>query len=390
MWKLNDDSMSIDGRKAIAELLLSGEKLTQGEHVKKFEAEMAEFVGCSYAVFVSSGSAANSILSHYVKDVFGGGIVVFQSTTWQTTCSPWIRDGFEPHFIDIQSKDLCFDEAKLEKYVKANANKIACVFPTSLIGFTPDMSFYAYLSRKYGIRVMFDNCENTFGNYNDMNASGIFTSTTSTYMGHQLQSIEGGFIFTNSLFEYEKFLMYRNHGMVRSIDNEDIAVIYRNPNVHESFDFYCLGSNYRNTEVNALFGRLNLQRIEGSIKHREKIYNYFRDNLSDKYVLPEENEYTSHVPFCLPIIMRQCDEVMIDKIIDFCLANSIEYRPIVSGFLGYQTCYHQYFRQDYDDDYDTSIFLHNNSIYVGLHDRVTIEMVDELLRFLNNEDSNNF
>ena len=36
---------------------------------------------------------------------------------------------------------------------------------------------------------------------------------------HELQSVEGGFIFTDDNREYEYFLMLRNHGMVRSLSD---------------------------------------------------------------------------------------------------------------------------------------------------------------------------
>ena len=97
---------------------------------------MAEYIGVKYAVFVSSGSTANTILAQYLKDSLKNSkrnIVVLPSTTWQTSCSPWIREGFVPHFIDVSLEDFSIDKEKLEQFLNNNSKNVACVFPTSLI-----------------------------------------------------------------------------------------------------------------------------------------------------------------------------------------------------------------------------------------------------------------
>ena len=58
----------------------------------------------------------------------------------------------------------------------------------------------------------------------------FFTSTTSTYFGHMLQSVEGGFVFTNDEKEYELLNMIRNHGMYRHLPLENQEK-YKNPDV---------------------------------------------------------------------------------------------------------------------------------------------------------------
>ena len=76
--------------------------------VSLFEKRMREYVGSKHAVFVSSGSAANTLLAMYLKDNgVGRKKIIFPSTTWTTSVGPFIREGFEPVFIDISLKDFC-------------------------------------------------------------------------------------------------------------------------------------------------------------------------------------------------------------------------------------------------------------------------------------------
>jgi len=384
-WPLNINNFTLIDRLKIAKFILSTKnKWTQDIHVKNFEKLMAEYIGVKYAVFVSSGSTANTILAQYLKDSLKNSernIVVLPSTTWQTSCSPWIREGFVPHFIDISLEDFSIDKEKLEQFLNNNSKNVACVFPTSLIGFTPNMEFYQEAANKYEVNVCFDNCENTLGQYKNKNISNFFTSSTSTYFGHQLQSVEGGFLFTNSEKEYEYFLMHRNHGMTRSlkvygIDNSK----YQNKNIDELFDFYTLGNNFRNTDINAFIGQLDLKRVDTYTKKRSELYKIYKNNLNtEKYYLPVERDFCEDVPFCLPIICKKPNQL--SKIINICKNLQIEYRPIISGFLGRQTCYKEYF--DSEKEYPNSINLHENGIYVGLYSKVQKESILELLNQIN-------
>lgn len=387
-WPLNINNFTILDRIKIASFILNFKnRWTQDHQVKKFEQKMAHFIGCKYAIFVSNGSTANTLLAQYIKDSSKNfkqkNIVVLPSTTWQTSCSPWVREGFKPHFIDISLENFCMDKEKLLKYVRKNHKNIACIFPTSLIGFSQDMNFYKMLEAKYNIKIMFDNCENTFGDFDHKNLSSYFTSSTSTYFGHQLQSIEGGFIFTNSEEEYEYFLMNRNHGMTRSLKvygrtNDQ----YRNKKVDQLFDFYSLGNNFRNTDLNAFIGLLDFNRIEYYKQKRKDLYKVYKENLDkNKFYLPPNRNSEQDVPFCLPIIIKNNNIQKFNKALAYCKSNGIEYRPIISGFLGYQTCYKKFFKNY--KDYPNSIYLHAYGFYVGLHACIKEKEILKLTKGLN-------
>lgn len=387
-WPLNINNFTFKDRLKIAGFIFNSKnRWTQDVHVKSFEKKMAKFIGVKYAVFVSSGSTANTLMAMYIKDnvcTKTKNIIVFPSTTWQTSCSPWIREGMKPKFIDISLDNFSMDKDKLFNYVKRNHKKIACIFPTSLIGYSIDIEFYKILEKKFNVPIMMDNCENTLGNYNEKNISSYFTSSTSTYFGHQLQSIEGGFIFTNSEKEYEYFLMNRNHGMTRGLTNYNIDnKKYRNKKIDPLFDFYSLGNNFRNTDLNAFIGSLDFQRIDDYIQKRKSLYKVFKENLNlNKFYLPEHRDKQQDVPFCLPIIIKDSNKSLYHKSLEFCKHNNIEYRPIISGYLGYQTCYKGFFEKE--NNYPNSIYIHNFGFYVGLYSNLNKKQILFLTEGLNN------
>jgi len=388
-WPLNINNFSILDRISISLFILNfNNRWTQDKEVKKFEQKMADFIGTKYAIFVSSGSTANTLLAQYIKDHTNNfserNQVIFPSLTWQTSCSPWIREGFDPVFIDISMEDFSIDKNKLLNYIEKNNKKVACVFPTSLIGYTQDIEILNIIKHKYKIPVFMDNCENTFGRYKNKNISSYFTSSTSTYFGHQLQSIEGGFIFTNDINEYEYFLMNRNHGMSRSLDGYNLnKTKYLNTSVDPLFDFFSLGNNFRNTDLNAFIGQLDLKRADLYIKERIKKYKIYYNLLDkDKFFLPEYRHDNLDVPFCLPVIVKNSNKSIYKEAKNICKKYNIEYRPIISGFLGYQTCYKKYFKDI--TQYENAIYLHEYGFYVGLYSNLDIRYIKDFVKELNN------
>lgn len=345
--------------------------------MSQFESEMANFVGAKYAVYCSSGSTANTILAMNLADKEKTKkIVVFPSTTWTTSVGPFIREGFTPKFIDVNLDDLCFDYSKLEEFVSLNKKDIAAIFPTSLLGFVPDVNRLKQIAEFNGVKLMFDNCENTFGKFCDENISSFAPSTTSTYFGHHLQSVEGGFVFTNNKDEHDYFLMLRNHGMTRSVSDNSR---YLNPEVDSRFDFHCIGNNFRNSELHAITGILDLKKADKHIKARKRLYSVYCESLSAKYILPREFPNREHVAFALPIICNSNE--MKQKALEYCASNWIETRPIISGNLLRQTCFKKF--GDFKD-YRNSEFLHQNGFYVGLHTKLKEEEIRNLTDYLNN------
>lgn len=407
-WNLNENQFSFLDRLKIASFFLNPKnRWTQGEQVKKLEKAAAEYVGCRYSVFVSSGSTANTLLAMMVKDRVlssNKNIIILPSVTWQTSCSPWLREGFEPLFIDINLRSLSIDLDKLEENLKVFSNKVAAVFITTLLGFSPDIERILFLKDKYpSVQFMMDNCEGLLSKVTnpsgyEKNVSSFLTSTTSTYFGHQTCSVEGGFVFTNSLEEYIYCLINRNHGMSRSLDMyKDVLgdeiykrelETHRNTEVDPRFDFYSLGNNYRNTDVNAFIGNLDFARISKYEMDRRSLYELFYSKMNrNHFILPlneEPSGVSSCIPFSIPIIFNHkrfgVNNILREECIKRLTKLSIETRPIISGNLLRQTPYRQH--GSYLKYFNSEV-IHNNGLYVGLHSKVTPKQVESLCKELN-------
>lgn len=385
-WKLNESQFTLSDRAKLAWYVLSDNQWTQSKHTLEYERRMAKFAGTKYAVFVANGSLANTLVAMYLRDTHvamtTGNTVVFPSTTWMTSVSPFIREGFDEHFIDVNMDNFCMDLDKLEKYLDKSAKHVALVFVTSLLGYNPDMERLRNISKTYGVKVMMDNCENTLGIVSGRNISSFFTSTTSTYFGHQFQSVEGGFVFTNNEAEYDYFLMARCHGLVRGLPTE-LQDTYINPLVDQRFDFYLLGNNFRNTDIHAFIGMLDLERAALYRCKREFIYTLFRNKLNDKRVLnmftmPSLTSYVygdAVFPFCIPVILASHSPDLRDQLLGIASKLGVETRPICTGNIVRQTPFADSYKFG---DYPNSEHLHNNGFYIGLHAKVRKQDVEDL------------
>ena len=379
-WPLNVSNFNLLDRLKIALFILNSKNFwTMNKKVQEFEIKMAAFADVKHAIFVANGSVANTLIAMNLKDNYKGKkTIIFPSTTWVTSVSPFIREGFKPKFIDISLNDFCLDLDKTEEYLKRYHKNVCCIFITSLLGFVPDINRLKEITAKYNVKIMMDNCENTFGQYGGKNISSFFTSTTSTYFGHQLQSVEGGFVFTNDDSERDYFLMARNHGMTRSLVNNSK---YLNPQVDSKFDFHLLGNNFRNSDIHAFIGLLDFNRVKEYISNRKKLYSLFANTLdAEKYIIAKESDERTHIAFCLPIVFKNSNAEKLKKALQYCNDNNIETRPIISGNLLRQTCFSKY--EDYKA-YENSEFIHQNGFYIGLHNKLSEDQIETVTSYLN-------
>lgn len=372
-WPLASDNFTILDKLAIAQFFLTSKQWTQGNRVEEFERAMADLCGYRHAVFVSSGSTANTLLAMWLRDSKPtANRVLVPMVTWPTSVAPWIREGFEVVFIGVSISDFCMNLELAARYIEEHPGEVACVFPTSLLGFTPDQEKLDSI-RRMGPIVMVDNCEAT------LSKMGGSTSTTSTYFSHHIQSIEGGFVLTNDLPIYEYCRINRNHGMTRGTSKAGF-----NPSVDKRFEFASLGSNFRNCDGRAVVGLLDLKRAKRYAAGRVASYERFRPRLdASRYHTPPLKN--GDVPFALPIVARYSSPAR-DAIIALCDRLSIETRPIVAGNMMRQEPYRSLFRHDTGHPkYGCGVaeMLNNNGLYVGLGSSPSHEQIDELASSLN-------
>jgi dTDP-4-amino-4,6-dideoxygalactose transaminase len=383
-WPLAVSNMTFLDKLKIAKFLLTEEQWTQGKHVREYEKRWEKYTGAPHVIMVANGSVANELIAlrrKYELEQSGEwpkkNKVVFPVVNWISSISPWVNIGFEPIFMDI-GYNLTSYPKHIEKEIEGKEQEIAAVFYTSLLGFTGGIEDILTLCNKKGIALLMDNCEASFSKESftcyggeSIHISNLVTSSTSLYFSHHTSgNQEGGLIFCQGQEEADWYRMARNHGMTRGMDKK-----YKNPLVDESFDFYLMGSNYRSTNLLAYMCSLDFDRALKFAYQRNILSRTFTYNLDwEKFEAPHYG-CGGFVPLSIPIIAKK--EGLINIVKGYLKAKGIEYRPIVTGNLLYQTTFKKYGNPK---DFQHADYIHHNGIYIGLHTGVTKKMVEQLAK----------
>jgi len=368
-------------RLKMVKFLLTREKYTNGPRVREFEAQWADWVGSKYALMVSSGSTANTLIISSVKELYGwkdGDKVLVPACTWVTNISPVFQSGLTPIFCDVNLDNFSFDIEHMKAIAKKHPD-IKGIFVTHLLGFSAENEKYQEILPNAVI--LDDVCEShgcTSPQGVRRGANGLAYSF-SFYFGHHMTTIEGGMVNTNNQELYELMRMKRSHGLARESGNlQKYAEQY--PDIHPQFLFMTDGYNLRSSEINAVLGMSQLPRLDGMIEQRRRNFGSFVDIMDahrDKFHPVTWQEGNSN--FALPFICKTPE--LAKKMKEVLSANGVEHRPIVGGNLLRQPFLKGHKFGTPKKEYNVDL-LNDNGVYIGNSHFVTGNDMDWLARTL--------
>ena len=375
MWKLMDCAITQSDKLKLIEFISSSDMYTCGKKVEEFENKWSEWLGCKHSLFVTSGSTANLLLLASVKEFYNipnGSKVLVPACTWVTNVSPVFQTGLEPVFCDINLDNYSFDTDHLPD------DDIKIVFITHLLGLNAPME---KIKNKYPTAIFIEDiCESHGITDEHGKKRGYGTgSTFSFYYGHHMTTIEGGMISTDNVELYQLMKLKRSHGMARHLLPENYEkTISKYPNIDPKFLFLTDGYNFRNTELNAVIGIEQLQRLDESIKIRKRNYDRFMLYLlkyETFFHIPTYDPYNSS--FCLPFVCKTKE--LKTKLVNIFNKLEIEYRPIVGGNLLIHPFLDKWKNSTKTPNAD---LLNNNGVYIGNSQFVTLEMIDTAFEYI--------
>jgi len=359
----------------LIEFISSSDMYTCGKKVEEFENKWSEWLGCKHSLFVTSGSTANLLLLASIKEFYNipnGSKVLVPACTWVTNVSPVFQTGLEPVFCDINLDNYSFDTDHLPD------DDIKIVFITHLLGINAPME---KLKNKYPTAIFIEDICESHGitdEYGKKRGYGT-GSTFSFYYGHHMTTIEGGMISTDNAELYQLMKLKRSHGMARHLLPENYEkIVSKYPNIDPKFLFLTDGYNFRNTELNAVIGIEQLQRLDENIKIRKRNYDRFMLYLlkyETFFHIPTYDPYNSS--FCLPFVCKTKE--LKTKLISIFNKLKIEYRPIVGGNLLIHPFLDKWKNSTKTPNAD---LLNDNGVYIGNSQFVTLEMIDMAFEYI--------
>jgi len=241
-----------------------------GKHVQAFEKSASLFIKSKYVVAVNSGTAALQA-ALYALDIKKGDEVLVPSFTFVATANSVVSTGAKPIFVDILKENYTMDPDDLQKKI---TKKTRAIMPVHLYGNIAYIDRILEIAKKHNLPVIEDSAQSLGSTYKGKHA-GTFSDLGcwSMYPAKVMTSGEGGFIGTNNKKLHDKLLMIRNHGMVHGYDTR------------------IFGLNLRLPEISAAIATIQMKKLPGFLKTRQKNANLLSKLISDlNIILPHQRK----------------------------------------------------------------------------------------------------
>ena len=233
-------------------------------HVREFEQLFAKCIGVKYAQAVSSGTAALKI-ALLALGVKPGDEVITQAFTFIATAEAIIDIGAKPIFINID-ETLNMDPNELESSIN---DKTAAIIPVHMLGVATEQDQILSIAKKYNIPVLDDACESLGAEWgNEKLGAQCDIAAWSFDAGKTVIAGEGGMITTNNRELYLFAREYHDHG---HMNNEKFP---RGKDTHRIHGF-----NYRMTEIQAVIGKVQLEKLDYIVETNRKNYSIIESSL---------------------------------------------------------------------------------------------------------------
>ncbi len=281
---------------------LKSDYLTTGPKVKEFEDALSSYCGAKYVVAVSNGTAALHLASLVLlkKD----DKVLTTPNSFLATSNSILYVEAKPIFVDI-AKDGNIDLDLCEKQIQ-NDQTIKAIYAVAFSGNMVNQKKLKYLRDTYNVIVLED-CAHAIGaKEGDIKAGSCANSECSIFSFHpvkHLTTAEGGAITTNSKDIYEKLIMLRGHGMVKTAEMKPWEYEMRE-----------LGFNYRITDIQCALGLSQLSKLDGFIKRRFEIAKRYDNAFNNTIVKPLYTFNTGTSSYHLYVVQVDFSSLFIDKV----------------------------------------------------------------------------
>ncbi len=356
-----------DIRKKISEFVLQEDRLSMGKQTIIWEKTFCKWHERKYALFVNSGSSANLVMIQSLLNtgfLKKGDKVGFTCLTWSTNVMPLIQLGLIPIPIDIELKSLN-NSLKNIKKVHSKHKDMKCIFLTNVLGMSDDIKMIHDYCKTSEIILLEDNCESLGSKYKGkLLGNYSLASSVSTFLGHHLSTIEGGFVLTDNEQLYLDLLACRSHGWGRSWPDEiktQKNEQHKISKFYEQYTFYTIGMNLRPTDIQSFIGLDQLNYLDNSIEYRCNFLKKIQELLVDSPVSTFSNPMMDVVSaFAIPLIFSSGT----DKEIALNLFEKagVEVRPLISGNILNQPFSKKYINFN-SEDYPISDLVHRLGLY---------------------------
>ena len=249
--------------KAVSDVIRSNKvNYWTGTECRDFEKEFADWADSKHAVAVSNGTLALDLALNALG-VGDADEVIVTPRTFIASISTVVNAGAVPVFADVDLETQNIEAHTIEPLVTPRTKAIIVVH---LAGRPADMDSIMELAAKHNLYVIEDCAQAHGAKYKGRSMGSIGHIGAWSFCQDKIMTTggEGGMVTTNDEALWRKMWSYKDHG-------KSYEAIYEREHppgfrwVHESF-----GTNWRMLEMQAVIGRIQLQRMADWTLARQK------------------------------------------------------------------------------------------------------------------------
>jgi CDP-6-deoxy-D-xylo-4-hexulose-3-dehydrase len=329
------------------------------------EKEAAKQLGVTDGILANSGSSA-CLLALTALELAPKSEVIIGAVTFPTVFNAILQCGLTPVVVDSKIGTYNLEPDELEKAITKNTKAIIAVHA---VGNPCDMPAIMKIAKKYGIKVIEDNCDGWGGTINGK-AVGAFgdISFTSFHAAHIVAMGQGGGVFTNNKEIARKVRMYRDWGRQSDIPRRTNNGKWKNlpADYDMRFIYEKVGYNLGPLELQAAMGRVQLKRTAKIKALRKANFHYLFKHLSkfDELIMPTwvEGADPSWFSFPLSTIGKR------GPLVKHLEARGIETRSMFAGNILKHPAYENMKIKSYAEQAN---WILEHSFWIGVHPRMT-------------------
>jgi pyridoxal phosphate-dependent aminotransferase EpsN len=233
---LSSPHMGGDEQMFIAEAFATNWISPIGPHVAAFESEVADYIGSSAAVALSSGTAAIHLALKLVG-VTRGDTVFCSSLTFTASANPIVYEGGIPVFIDSEPESWNMSPNALKRAF-VDAEKTGrlpkAIIVVNLYGQSADMDTLLEICDFYGVPVIEDAAESLGATYKGKASGTLGKFGIFSFNGNKIiTTSSGGMLVSNDVAAIDKarFWATQARDQARHYQHSEIGYNYRMGNI---------------------------------------------------------------------------------------------------------------------------------------------------------------
>lgn len=277
------------------EQIWDSKRLTNGGPFhEELERKLADYLGVEYLCLFGNGTLA---LVTALQALRVSGEVITTPYSFVATSHSLLWNGLTPVFADIDPVTCNLDLSKIEQAITPATTAI---LPVHCYGIPCDMEGIQRIADTYGLKVIYD-AAHAFG-VRQAGSSILRNGDLSILSFHATKvfnTFEGGAIVCPDSKIKKRIDYLKNFGFA-----DEVTVV-------------APGINGKMNEVQAAFGLLQLQHLEGALKSRRRIFERYREafsGVSGMRMLSLENDLEWNYSYCPLFIDEQLFPISRDNL----------------------------------------------------------------------------